>query len=78
MFQIYFTGQVLYDFTVFFDKRNNGSPAKLNPRLKVIYASGYSADIADANLTLHDGVNFLAKPFDAHKLVQTVRKMLDS
>jgi len=50
---------------------------KKNPKLKVIYTSGYSADIAGKDLPLHEGVNFLAKPFEAHKLAQTVRNVLD-
>jgi PAS domain S-box-containing protein len=48
-----------------------------NPALKVIYASGYSVDVADVELVLEDGVNFLAKPFEARKLAQTVRNCLD-
>ena len=48
------------------------------PRFKVIYMSGYSADVADGNTPLHEGVNFLVKPFEASKLAQTVRSMLDS
>ncbi|MEY2465502.1 MAG: hypothetical protein QOD03_23, partial [Verrucomicrobiota bacterium] len=49
-----------------------------NPQLKIIYTSGYSTDIAGKDLRLEDGVNFLAKPFEAHKLAQTVRARLDS
>ncbi|MGO8763849.1 MAG: PAS domain S-box protein [Limisphaerales bacterium] len=49
-----------------------------SPRLKVIYASGYSADIADDELALQEGVNFLAKPFEAQRLALAVRAMLDS
>ena len=48
-----------------------------NPRLKVIYTSGYSAEIADKELTLEEGVNFLTKPFVVHQLAQTIRKRLD-
>jgi PAS domain S-box-containing protein len=48
-----------------------------NPKLKVIYASGYSADLADKDLLLQEGVNFLTKPFAAHKLAQTIRNCLD-
>ena len=51
-----------------------------NPKLKVVYASGYSAGIPSQNqdLTLQEGVNFIAKPFDAHKLAQILRHCLDS
>jgi signal transduction histidine kinase/ActR/RegA family two-component response regulator len=48
-----------------------------NARLKVIYVSGYSATIAGKALALEEGVNFLTKPFETHKLAQVVRKMLD-
>jgi CheY-like chemotaxis protein len=48
-----------------------------DPKLKVIYASGYSADIVGKDFSLKEGVNFLAKPFAAHKLAQTVRNCLD-
>ena len=48
-----------------------------NPKLEVIYTSGYSADVAGKDLVLEEGVNFLAKPFETHKLAQTIRKSLD-
>jgi CheY-like chemotaxis protein len=50
---------------------------KENPNLKVIYASGYSAEIAGKDFPLKEGVNFLTKPFQAEKLAQIVRKNLD-
>ncbi len=49
-----------------------------NPELKVIYTSGYSADIAGENFTLEPGVNFIAKPFQIHELAQTIRARLDA
>ena len=48
-----------------------------NPKLKVIYASGYSAETACQDLLLEEGVNFLAKPFQAHKLALIIRHNLD-
>ena len=42
-----------------------------NSELKVIYTSGYSSLIVTGKLSLKEGVNFLNKPFDAHKLAQT-------
>jgi len=51
---------------------------KENPKLKVIYASGYSGEIAGKNFPLEEGVNFLAKPFQTQKLAQTVRNCLDN
>jgi CheY-like chemotaxis protein len=50
---------------------------KENPKLKVIYASGYSAEVAGKDFPLEEGVNFLTKPFQAHKLSQTIRNCLD-
>jgi len=52
--------------------------SKEDPKLKVIYASGYSADMAGKDLPLEDGVNFLSKPFQRQKLAQTIRAQLDS
>ena len=50
-----------------------------NPKLKVVYASGYSAGISsqDPDLTLQEGVNFIAKPFDSQKLAKILRHCLD-
>jgi CheY-like chemotaxis protein len=50
---------------------------KQNPKLKVIYVSGYRAEFAARDLLLKEGVNFLAKPFESHKLAQAVRNCLD-
>jgi PAS domain S-box-containing protein len=50
---------------------------KENPRLKVIYASGYSAEIDAKDFPLEEGVNFLTKPFQAQKLAQIIRNCLD-
>ena len=47
------------------------------PGLKVIYTSGFSADLAGKGMSLNDGVNFLQKPWDLQKLVGTVRACLD-
>ena len=48
-----------------------------NPKLKVIYASGYSAEVAGKDFPLTEGVNFLAKPFPMQTLAQTIRACLD-
>jgi CheY-like chemotaxis protein len=48
-----------------------------NPKLKVIYTSGYSEEIAGPDFILEDGVNFLPKPFRARKMAQTIRNLLD-
>jgi len=49
-----------------------------NPALKVIYTSGYNPEFAGKKFGLRDGVDFLAKPFAAPKLAETVRAQLDS
>jgi signal transduction histidine kinase/GAF domain-containing protein/ActR/RegA family two-component response regulator len=48
-----------------------------NPKLKVIYISGYSAEVVGKDFPLKEGLNFLTKPFQASKLVQTIRANLD-
>ena len=49
-----------------------------NPRLKVVYTTGYSADLMGSDFVLNEGVNFLQKPYPPHKLVETVRNGLQS
>jgi PAS domain S-box-containing protein len=51
---------------------------KQNPKLKVIYASGYSAEIVGTDFPLKEGLNFLTKPFQAEKLALAIRKSLDT
>jgi PAS domain S-box-containing protein len=48
-----------------------------NPKMKIIYMSGYSAEVAGRDFPLKEGVNFLTKPFQAPKLAQTIRDTLD-
>jgi PAS domain S-box-containing protein len=48
------------------------------PDLKVIYMSGYSAEVVGKDFPLRDGHNFLTKPFQAAKLAKTVRDRLDA
>jgi CheY-like chemotaxis protein len=49
-----------------------------NPGLKVIYMSGYSAQIVGKDFPLKEGINFLTKPLQASKLAQVIRDRLDS
>lgn len=49
-----------------------------DPELKVIYMSGYSAEVAGKDFPLKEGVNFLTKPFPAARLAQTIRSALAS
>lgn len=54
-----------------------GQLSDLTPKLKAIYASGYSAEVAGKDFPLEEDVNFLTKPFQAQKLAQTIRTILD-
>jgi CheY-like chemotaxis protein len=49
-----------------------------NPKLKVIYVSGYSAEVVGKDFPLNEGVNFLNKPFEPLKLAKIIRNILDS
>lgn len=48
-----------------------------DPNLRVIFTSGYSADIAGRELSLSEGRNFLQKPYSRQRLLETVRNCLD-
>ncbi|HZF01119.1 MAG TPA: PAS domain S-box protein [Methylomirabilota bacterium] len=47
------------------------------PELKVIFTSGYSADIVGKDFKLEPEVNFLQKPYHPQTLALTVRRCLD-
>ena len=47
------------------------------PQLKVIFTSGYSADMAEHQAEFQLGENFLQKPFPSRQLLQTIRRSLD-
>ena len=49
-----------------------------DPKLRVIFTSGYSADIAGRELSLREGQNFISKPSNTHELLATVRRSLDA
>jgi two-component system, cell cycle sensor histidine kinase and response regulator CckA len=49
-----------------------------NPALKVVFTTGYSAELLGKDFVLKEGVNFLQKPYPPQKLVQTVRNGLSS
>jgi len=51
---------------------------KEDPKLKVIYMSGYSAEVVGQDFPMNEGVNFLTKPFQALKLAQSIRSSLDA
>ncbi len=47
------------------------------PDLKVIYSSGYSHAVMEADVVLQEGLNFLQKPYHPRKLAAAVRTCLD-
>ena len=47
------------------------------PELKVIFSSGYSADIVGKDFKLESDVNFLQKPYHPQTLALAVRRCLD-
>ena len=49
-----------------------------DPKLRVIFTSGYSADIAGRELSLREGQNFISKPSTTQQLLETVRQSLDA
>jgi FixJ family two-component response regulator len=49
---------------------------KERPDLPVIFASGYSPEIAGHPETFRDGENFLSKPFDLKRLLATLSAAL--
>ncbi len=48
------------------------------PGLKVIFTSGYSAEVVGREFVLQVGVNYLPKPYHPHTLARTIRERLDS
>ncbi|MDB6053291.1 MAG: sensor hybrid histidine kinase [Verrucomicrobiales bacterium] len=48
-----------------------------NAQLRVVFTSGYSADIAGRELSLQEGQNFIQKPASPQHLLETVRNCLD-
>ena len=47
------------------------------PELKVIYVSGYSIESSGATNDLHEGENYLTKPYTPPGLAQIIRRRLD-
>jgi PAS domain S-box-containing protein len=48
------------------------------PGLKVLYMSGYTADVINKEVVIDEGASFIQKPFDIDELVVVIRKVLDS
>ncbi|MFO8113284.1 MAG: PAS domain S-box protein [Desulfosalsimonadaceae bacterium] len=49
----------------------------LFPDIKVLYMSGYTADVIAHHTLLDEGLHFIEKPFSSHKLAGKVREVLD-
>ncbi len=47
------------------------------PRMRFLFASGYSADMVQTDFTLREGVELIQKPFDPKGLLRKVRQVLD-
>lgn len=48
------------------------------PEMKVLYVSGYTADMIDQQGIFQTGIQFLQKPFAPLDLINRVRELLDS
>jgi PAS domain S-box-containing protein len=50
---------------------------KLKPGIKVVFISGYAADMMSQKGMIEEGTEFIAKPFIKNDLLQKVREVLD-
>jgi PAS domain S-box-containing protein len=51
---------------------------KTNPDIKIIFMSGYSADVIDSKGLLEEELHFMDKPVKPDKLLRMIREVLDS
>jgi PAS domain S-box-containing protein len=49
----------------------------IQPNLKIVFTSGYSAELAGSTVRLQEGVNFVQKPSSLHEVLDTIRRTLD-
>jgi two-component system cell cycle sensor histidine kinase/response regulator CckA len=49
----------------------------INPDLKCVFMSGYTADVLDSHEILDKKMNFIQKPFSRKELAEIIRKVLD-
>jgi CheY-like chemotaxis protein len=47
------------------------------PEGKILYSSGYNADLFGSDITLCEGVNYLPKPYFAQQLMETVARVIE-
>lgn len=52
--------------------------SSMKPNIKIVFLSGYTADIISQNGLLKDGVNLIQKPFTSKDLALKAREALDS
>ncbi len=52
--------------------------AAINPHIPVLFSSGYTENAVHTNFVIKEGVELLQKPYGAHQLLQTVRRILDT
>jgi two-component SAPR family response regulator len=62
--------------------KKNGKEAyeeirKVKPGIKVLFMSGYTADLINRRGMLDDGLNFIPKPVSANTLLRKIREVLD-
>ena len=48
------------------------------PELKVVFSTGYSAELFGSNLLLQEGTNYLPKPYHALELARIIQRALDA
>lgn len=51
---------------------------KIRPDIKVLFMSGYTADIINSKGILEKGANFISKPASSHEFLRKVREVLDN
>jgi two-component system cell cycle sensor histidine kinase/response regulator CckA len=50
---------------------------QLRPSIRVLFTSGYTANVIVQHGVLKEGVEFLAKPYSLERLARRVREVLD-
>lgn len=70
-----FTDVVMPEMT---GKEMAGLIQSLQPKTKILYMSGYTANVIAHNGILDEGINFLQKPYSRNELAQKIRDILDS